>query len=152
MMSEFGSMRRMVSTQSKAATICWRVCHEMLPVYATLYRKKITVLPICPLCSQAEESTLHALRDCVLAKDVWQRSIVSSCWSQDETSSTISWISRTSATMDDKSFQLGLIIMWSIWNSRNASVKNEDRTGQGTWEFAAKYYQEISNPVYIRFV
>ncbi|XWS47626.1 hypothetical protein CRYUN_Cryun13aG0000200 [Craigia yunnanensis] len=97
-------------------------------------------------CNQENESTIHALWSYSLAKEVWQKSYVSTYWSQQDDKCMLNWISKNSANMEDKPFKLGLIIMWSIWNSRNAKVKNgEDRTPQGTWEFEVKYYQELSH-------
>ena len=73
-------------------------------------------------------------------------SIASTYRSLQDDNSLLNWMSSSSANMDDRKFELDLIILWSIWNSRNAMVKNgETRTPIGPWQFAEKYYKEIFN-------
>ena len=45
--------------------------------------------------------------------------------------------------MDLKSFELGLVVMWATWNSRNALVINgETRESKGTADFAMSLFNE----------
>uniref|UniRef100_A0A2N9FCX4 Reverse transcriptase zinc-binding domain-containing protein n=1 Tax=Fagus sylvatica TaxID=28930 RepID=A0A2N9FCX4_FAGSY len=49
----------------------WRAYHESLPTYQQLHRRKIRTEANCPVCSQQEETTLHALWQCPLARNTW---------------------------------------------------------------------------------
>jgi hypothetical protein len=49
----------------------WRACHDILPTQEKLYKRKISVDPLCPLCGLSTETSFHALWDCSSARDVW---------------------------------------------------------------------------------
>ena len=48
------------------------------------------------------------------AKKVGHKSSVSTYWPQQDDNCMLNWFSRNSTNMEDKPFELGLIIMWSI--------------------------------------
>ena len=82
---------------NKIRVFAWRLCQEILTVFHNFYRRKIDVQPICPLCQQGVETTIHAIRDCLIACDVWQmqlgkplfmQSVVPSCPSPTPTVTT----------------------------------------------------------------
>ena len=74
-------------------------------------------------------------------EDVWKQDAVTTSWFTQKDKSTMDWISKCSQSMNSNSFELGLITMWAIWNSRIAFVVNEEnRTTLGTWKFAEGYY------------
>ncbi|XP_042944508.1 uncharacterized protein LOC122278379 [Carya illinoinensis] len=52
----------------------WRACLEALPTKLNLCRKRIVDSPICPICCLEEETTTHALWNCISAMDVWSQS------------------------------------------------------------------------------
>jgi len=49
----------------------WRACNDILPTKENLCKRRIVDDPICPMCGQESESTIHALWSCVAAKAVW---------------------------------------------------------------------------------
>jgi hypothetical protein len=49
----------------------WRACHEILPTRKNLQRRKIIEDPLCPICGLEEETVLHILWECSLARNVW---------------------------------------------------------------------------------
>jgi hypothetical protein len=49
----------------------WRACQEILPIKHNLFKRKITSDPFCPICGQADETSLHILWECPSARDVW---------------------------------------------------------------------------------
>jgi hypothetical protein len=53
----------------------WRACHEILPTKASLFRRKVTIDVLCPICGLGEETCFHILWDCPSAKDVWGGSL-----------------------------------------------------------------------------
>lgn len=46
----------------------WRACHNLLPTRSNLFKKKIVVDPLCPLCGAEAETGYHILWDCPSAK------------------------------------------------------------------------------------
>ncbi|XVF61258.1 hypothetical protein PTKIN_Ptkin08bG0115800 [Pterospermum kingtungense] len=54
----------------KVKIFAWRLCREILHVYASLKNRKIPVSDDCPRCRKAMETTLHAVRDCCFASEV----------------------------------------------------------------------------------
>ncbi|XWS27567.1 hypothetical protein CRYUN_Cryun26dG0127000 [Craigia yunnanensis] len=131
---------------SKIRIFTWRVCHEIIPVFTKLHQRHIDVQTTCPRSQQEEETTIHVLRDFKNAEDVWNRDATTTPWLNEEDRNTLDWIFKCSRSMSNNSFELGLITMWAIWNSRNAFVINgESRTAKGTWKSAEGYHQEIQN-------
>ena len=55
----------------KVKHFIWRAYHETLPTYPQLHRRKIRSDAICLVCSQEDETTLHALWQCPLARNTW---------------------------------------------------------------------------------
>jgi hypothetical protein len=49
----------------------WRACHDILPTQEKLFRRKISVDPLCPLCGLVTETSFHVLWDCSSVRDVW---------------------------------------------------------------------------------
>ena len=55
----------------------------------------------------------------------------------------LNWFVALNGIMNQRSFELGLIVMWVIWNNRNAAVHNGDmRDCQNMASFVMKYYNE----------
>ncbi|XP_042939421.1 uncharacterized protein LOC122274452 [Carya illinoinensis] len=52
----------------------WRACSEALPTLANLKRRKVVEDSNCLICTQAIETSSHALWSCVAAQDVWKQS------------------------------------------------------------------------------
>lgn len=53
----------------------WQICHNGLPIAAFLHMRHLTADVSCMLCRHSLEDTLHALRDCSWANNVWSRLI-----------------------------------------------------------------------------
>ncbi|XP_038718208.1 uncharacterized protein LOC120011213 [Tripterygium wilfordii] len=49
----------------------WSAVHEILPTNSLLHHRHILDNPVCPLCKQNNETTLHALWECPSARDVF---------------------------------------------------------------------------------
>jgi hypothetical protein len=49
----------------------WRAYHESLPTFFNLYRRKINRSLYCVICKQDEDTTIHALWQCPLARNTW---------------------------------------------------------------------------------
>jgi hypothetical protein len=49
----------------------WKVAHDLLPTKRNLYKKKIVLDPLCPICLQENEDTVHILWGCHSSMGVW---------------------------------------------------------------------------------
>lgn len=54
-------------------TFLWLVGHERLMTNEVRRERGLSSFGMCPLCSLVVETTMHVLRDCVKAKQVWVR-------------------------------------------------------------------------------
>ena len=53
----------------------WRACYKILSTAGNLFRRRVVKENKCQLCTKEEESTIHALWDCVAIQDIWYGSI-----------------------------------------------------------------------------
>jgi hypothetical protein len=49
----------------------WRACHNALPTKTNLFRRKITMDSLCPICEVEAETIGHVLWGCPAAKAIW---------------------------------------------------------------------------------
>lgn len=58
--------------QQRKRALLWIACHDRLLGNLNRYKRHMTDDPKCYVCRADEESTMHILRDCPLAKVVWK--------------------------------------------------------------------------------
>ncbi|XP_042958050.1 uncharacterized protein LOC122293561 [Carya illinoinensis] len=63
-----------LKTSPSVKQFMWRACSEALPTLANVKRRKVVEDNNCLICSQAIETSSHALWSCVAAQDVWKQS------------------------------------------------------------------------------
>lgn len=56
----------------RASLTLWQVAHNRLKTKALLWSRQILSSPVCDLCSSPWESTLHSVRDCIIARRIWR--------------------------------------------------------------------------------
>ena len=61
--------------QTRLKCLGWRACNDILPTKLNLSKQKIIEVELCPICMRFSESTIHALWECEVAKDVWAGSL-----------------------------------------------------------------------------
>jgi hypothetical protein len=49
----------------------WRACHDSLPTNSGLFQRKVIPTPLCGLCHDQREDSLHALWACSVVTQVW---------------------------------------------------------------------------------
>ena len=66
-----------------------------------------------------------------MASKVWKKTKLDTKWCLTEDSNISSWLSNITKKMDKDCFEFGLVVIWTIWNNRNAVVMNgENRDSQ----------------------
>ncbi|CAN1157085.1 Putative ribonuclease H protein At1g65750 [Linum perenne] len=97
-------------------------------------RRKHAADPLCPLCLTQIETSLHMLRDCVFAKEVWNQvggfDTNDSLWS----STREGWM--LNLLLSDRNLEFG-VICWSLWKSRNARIFSNDHSSAAAVAFKA---------------
>lgn len=58
--------------QSRIKIFLWLMIHEGLMTNKSRWRRGIAQSPICSHCGEAQEDSLHAIRDCRYAREVWE--------------------------------------------------------------------------------
>ena len=124
------------NTLPRIKTFIWMCAHNCIGVRSCLMRRGVCAEAMCPICQEAEESILHALRDCPWAKAVWNRlgrlEVDQVFWN----SELLDWLSRngnkrsTSVTLKPPWEILFLFTVWNIWKSRNNFVFQRKRLNQ----------------------
>ncbi|XP_022722206.1 uncharacterized protein LOC111279525 [Durio zibethinus] len=55
---------------NKVKVFGWRLCHDILSVYKNLNKRKMVKQATSPRCKQEDESSLHAIKDCIFPAEV----------------------------------------------------------------------------------
>ena len=64
-----------VDTMPKIQIFLWQMCHNVLPVRGTLFRRLGRIDPQCPLCLDDIESIEHLFGGCPVTSIVWNLAI-----------------------------------------------------------------------------
>lgn len=99
----------------------WLVAHDKVFTNLTRFRRHLTDNANCPRCLEAEESILHALRDCSLARDVWLRMGKQNAFFVEQ--NPAAWI-KDQASGNIREVAKFLCIMWHVWLARNVYIFN----------------------------
>ena len=51
----------------------WKACMECFPSIMNLYKRGIPLQPICVLCEEGDESTMHLFTECRFVQECWRR-------------------------------------------------------------------------------
>jgi hypothetical protein len=60
-----------LSVPGKVKHLIWRAYHETLPTNHQLHRRRIRSSGLCPICLQEDETTMHTLWQCPMARNTW---------------------------------------------------------------------------------
>ena len=108
-----------INVPPRVGTFVWRACFYILPTKANLFHKKVLVDPLCSVCGQVDETTVHILWECPLARNVWVL-----VWGriQKTNSSTTSFFLLTRQMMErlsKKELEMWTMVVWSLWKAHN---------------------------------
>ncbi|KAK8568929.1 hypothetical protein V6N12_007463 [Hibiscus sabdariffa] len=108
----------------------WLTCRQKLLTNLERCKRTLTDDPLCPLCYQAEESTLHALQDCVNFRRIWQQTVPQPLSHTFFSTSIKDWLRLNLCSnilfYNDIPWKLVFAsILWQIWKNRNDTVFTE---------------------------
>lgn len=112
-------------TQQIEGFFFWRACHEILPTWVNLAKRKIIEDDLCHCCKRVAETAIHAIWDCGAAQDVWARTLPML-----QKGSNIYFDFRhLFEYLLDKlptlALELFLVQAWLLWNQRNVMVMED---------------------------
>ncbi|CAN1851599.1 Putative ribonuclease H protein At1g65750 [Linum perenne] len=98
----------------------WLVAHNRILTNAERRRRHRVDVAECQRCRSGIEDTLHVVRDCQLAREVWASFITPELTSHFFSDSLQDWLK---AGLTHKGFELTFgIIIWILWKARNEAI------------------------------
>ncbi|XVF29969.1 hypothetical protein REPUB_Repub16aG0017000 [Reevesia pubescens] len=126
---------------TKLRVFMWKVQHDILPVLTNLAKKRVPVDVFCPRCKQAEETVAHALRDCLLAQEVWSKVEINWGSNCDFLQLFNEWFVKAVTHLERKELQLFIMTLWTIWNDRNNELYEDRKRDANISAQSVKNYQ-----------
>ena len=81
-----------------------------------------------------------------MASKVWRKTKLDTQWLLTKDYNISIWLLNITEKMDKDCFEFGLVVIWTIWNNRNAFVMNgKNKDSQGAANFEATFFQEYRN-------
>uniref|UniRef100_A0A803NQN9 Reverse transcriptase zinc-binding domain-containing protein n=1 Tax=Cannabis sativa TaxID=3483 RepID=A0A803NQN9_CANSA len=93
---------------------------DCLPMMVQLRSKYVEVATLCPVCSSADETILHALVECPTAATCWERTGIGTGLHQN--CSFLVWCTDVFQQVDKAGKEIVVAVCWSLWNARNDKV------------------------------
>jgi ribonuclease HI len=108
-------------------TFLWLAAHERLHTNSLRKTRSISQSDACATCRDNVETSLHAIRDCLKAREVWEKCKFQGIESIIYTGKTKNWIKMN--LKETKYHPIGVpwsllfgIIAWKIWHWRNLTL------------------------------
>ena len=103
----------------KVRNFVWWASSDILPTRANLARRRVPIDPKCAVCGSSDETFLHILWQCPLARNVWALVKGKLQKSDSSTRTFFSLAQSLKGRLSRKEFELWAMVTWSIWNARN---------------------------------
>ncbi|RVW83501.1 hypothetical protein CK203_064945 [Vitis vinifera] len=107
---------------SQNSKFCLEGARNCLPTRFALTIHHVDTPMCCPICRSEPETTLHALVECVVARDVWHESGLAML--QGNFGSFMDWLATMFTYCDSVVFAKYLAVCWGLWWRRNDVVWN----------------------------
>lgn len=100
----------------------WREGYELLPTNVKIASINQAFDHHCPRCKEADETLIHALKDCKIMRDILMHGgldnkILNYTWNME-----VDYLEKAMRFLDQKAFECFIIVLLNIWNSRNNTV------------------------------
>ncbi|KAK9986020.1 hypothetical protein SO802_030971 [Lithocarpus litseifolius] len=117
------------NTLPRIKTFPWMCAHNSIGVRSCLMKRGVCEEDLCPICQEASESILHALRDCPWVKLVWTKLGITKANQMFWNSGLLDWLhwngNHTSMVATTNlpvslSWKINFpFAVWNIWKSKN---------------------------------
>lgn len=114
--------------QQRIRAFLWLSCHDRLLGNVYRFKRQLTNDPNCAICNEADETTLHILRDCPASRCVWKKiggPAISPVFFQGELKQwLIDNLAFVDGTEDNVWASYFCITIWWLWRWRNCYIFN----------------------------
>ncbi|CAN1797547.1 Putative ribonuclease H protein At1g65750 [Linum perenne] len=95
----------------------WKVCAELLPTKANLFKRRCSPTPICQCCNEFDETSFHLLFGCAKTKELW--SDINPPWNLPSSQQTMeSWFSMLAGSGHVGACETAALGMWDLENQK----------------------------------
>lgn len=105
----------------RVKVFAWRACHEALPTRKGLSKRVAGYDAVCGVCHCEDESVIHAVRECKLARAIWCESRFEHMLSW-QCCSLVDWWDRGFKELDSEGMEEFITLCWAVWGARNKAV------------------------------
>ena len=99
-----------------------RASNDILPTKLNLSKRRIIDDAMCPICLRFPESTIHALWECDVARDVWVGSLKILQKGGSGMANMVQLMEYLLVRFESLDMEVVLVQAWLIWNQRNRVV------------------------------
>jgi ribonuclease HI len=119
-----------IKSIERVRVFIWQLVHDRLLTKSRLYRWHIGN-PFCHLCSQFEETSMHVIRDCTIAVQVWKHLLNRQEWGCFFTVEFQDWINLNLNNAFGQRYGKEWISVWAttcflLWQWRNKSTHDTE--------------------------
>lgn len=111
--------------QQRVRAFLWLACHDRILGNLNRFKRHMTTDPSCFICGEAEESSIHILRNCPAARLVWRKVGGNANKPEFWTGDIKEWITGNveyqNASGDENWPTRFSIVLWWLWRWRNCS-------------------------------
>ena len=111
-----------LSIPGKVKHLIWRAYHETLPTNHHLQRRRIRSSGLCPICLQEDETTLHTLWQCPMARNMWALILGHMQKLPNHGGDFSLFMQKIFLDFSKDDTEDWAVITWAIWNARNRHV------------------------------
>ncbi|KAL6189078.1 hypothetical protein ACLB2K_040468 [Fragaria x ananassa] len=104
---------------NKVKLFLWRACHAFLPCVERLFKRKICSHSGCGRCGEGEETVVHSLWCCRVAKKLWKCTFWRGVYKSWQISSFADLFGLVAMEGNIKNTELFALICWWLWKDRN---------------------------------
>ena len=110
-----------LNVPSKVKNFVWRATTIVLPTAINLISKRVNILSTCVVCHTSDETVIHSLVECNVAKACW---ICSSVGFVGHCDSFLEWLDYIFTRYNKEECHIAMMICWRIWINCNDKVWN----------------------------
>ncbi|KAK6117351.1 hypothetical protein DH2020_048942 [Rehmannia glutinosa] len=107
---------------NKIKIFAWRAFNYIIPCAVQLQNHKLQVSNWCQRCGMGPETIEHALRDCIVASEVWMGSALGIWFSSQRRGPFQDFCMEACLSLKLDNLEIFVMIIWAIWFARNKKV------------------------------
>ncbi|KAK5845209.1 hypothetical protein PVK06_001369 [Gossypium arboreum] len=111
-----------LQTLPKIRIFCSRIGHDILPTNKKIAAIRKEFKTDCLRCGAGEETLLHALKDCPIAREILVMGGINSSLLEGNSTQSIDWIEEMMRVLDIKAVSDFITTLWNSWNNRNTYI------------------------------